>query len=169
MIVEIIDEVEDSAREVEDIEPKGPIIWNYFKVAGVQSKSGGAKNVTCNFCDTVFVGCSSSRAFAHILGRPVLGQKKSNAKECVPMRKRDDNRYAEFKTAQKVLNQDMTTSKEGQLSSSKAKQSVLNLTSLGKRTVTGQMNIVESKELDSTIASFTFDAQQGPGMDARSS
>jgi hypothetical protein len=80
---------------------------------------------TCNFCDTVFVGCSSSRAFAHILGRPVLGQKKSNAKACVPMRKSDDNWNAEFKTAQKVLNQE-TTSKEEKLSSSKAKQSVLN-------------------------------------------
>ena len=79
MIVEIIDEVEDPEREDEDIEPTGPIIWNYFKVSGVQSKSGRAKNVTCNFCDTVFVGCSSSRAFAHILGRPVLGQKNSNS------------------------------------------------------------------------------------------
>ncbi len=167
--VEIIDEVEDPAREDEDIEPKGPIIWNYFKVAGVQSKSGGAKNITCNFCDTVFVGGISSRAFAHILGRPVLGQKKSNAKACAPMRKSEDNWYAEFKTAQKVLNQEMT-SKEEQSSSSKAKQSALNLTSLGKRTVTEGMKIVESKKLDFTIASFTFDAQQcGPGMDARSS
>jgi hypothetical protein len=85
------------------------------------------------------------------------------------MRKRDDDQYAEFKTVQKVLNQEMTTSEEKQSSSSKAKLSVLNLTSLGKRTVTGEMNIVESKELDSTIAGFTFDAQQGPGMDARSS
>ncbi len=64
----------------------------------------------------------------------------------------------------KVLNQE-TTSKEEQSCSSKAKQSVLNLTSLGKRTLTGEMKIVESKELDSTIASFIF----GPGMDARSS
>jgi hypothetical protein len=155
MIVEIIEEVEDPEREDEDIEPTGPIIWNYFKVSGVQSKSGGAKNVTCNFCDTVFVGCSSSRAFAHILGRPVLGQKKSNVKSCVPLRKSDDNRYVEFKTAQKVLNQEMT-SKEEQLSSSKANQSVLNFTSLGKRTVTGEMKTVESKELDS-IASFIFE------------
>ncbi len=45
MILEIIDEVEDPAREDEDIEPKGPIIWNYFKVAFDQGKSGGAKNL----------------------------------------------------------------------------------------------------------------------------
>jgi hypothetical protein len=96
MIVEIIDEVEDPEREDEDIEPTGPIIFqSCCQLAGVQSKSGGAKNVTCNFGDTVFVGCSSSRAFAHILGRPVLGQKKSNAKACVPMRKSDDNWYAD--------------------------------------------------------------------------
>jgi hypothetical protein len=94
---------------------------------------------TCHFCDTVFVGCSSSRAFAHILGRPALVQKKSNAKACVPMRKSDDNWNAEFKTAQKDLNQE-TTSKEEKLSSSKAKQSVLNLTSQGKRTATGDEN-----------------------------
>ena len=48
-------------------------------------------------------------------------------------------------------------SKEAQLSSSKAKQSVLNLTSLGKRTATGEMKIVESKTLDSTIASFIYE------------
>ena len=156
MIVEVIDEVEDPEREDEDIEPSGPIIWNYFKVAGVQSKSCGAKNVTCNFCDTVFVGCSSSRAFAHILGRPVLGQKKSNAKACVPIRKSDDNRYAEFKIAQKVLNTEMMA-KERQLSSSQAKQTGLDLTSPGKRTVTGEMKIVESKMLDTTIANFFYE------------
>jgi hypothetical protein len=47
-----------------------------------------------------------------------------------------DNRYAEFKSAQKILNKEIT-SKEAKLSSSKAKQFVLNLTSLGKRAVTG--------------------------------
>ena len=71
-------------REDEDIELTGPIIWNYFKVAGVQSKSGGAKNVTCNFGDTVFVGCSSSRAFAHILGRPARrNQMLKHVYQCV--------------------------------------------------------------------------------------
>jgi hypothetical protein len=72
------------------------------------------------------------------------------------MSKSDYNRYAEFKTEQKVLNQEMT-SKEERLSFSKAKQSVLNFTSLGKRTVTGEMKNFESKELDSTIASFIFE------------
>ena len=51
-------------------------------------------------------------------------------------------------------------SKEAQLSSSKAKQSVLDLSSPGKRTVTGEMKIVgskNSKTLDSTIANFIYE------------
>jgi hypothetical protein len=76
------------------------------------------------------------------------------------MRKNDDNRYAEFKTAQKVLNHEMTSNEmtsKGEQLSLESKQSVLNLTSLGKRTVTGEMKLVESMELDSTIASFIFE------------
>ena len=155
MSVEIIDEVQDLEREDGDIQPRGSIIWNYFKIDGVQSKKGGAKNVTCIFCDHVLIGCSSSRAFAHILGRPVLDQRKSNVKACIPIRRDDDDRYAKFKNAQKDLNKEMM-SKEAQLSSSKAKQSVLNLTSLGKRTVTGEMKNL-SRRSYSTIASFIFE------------
>ena len=44
----------------EDADQAGPIIWNYYKVLCVQSKKGGAKNVTCPFCDTNFSGCSST-------------------------------------------------------------------------------------------------------------
>ena len=159
MSMDVIDEVLsvlDTEKDDEAIEHTGTIIWNYYKNAGVQSKKGRAKNFTCIFCDSTFTGCSSSRAVAHILGRPVLGQKKTNVRSCVPIRKDDDNRYAQFKTAQKVLNKEMM-SKEAQLSSSKAKQSVLDLSSPGKRTVTGEMKIVESKTLDSTIASFIYE------------
>ena len=31
----------------EDIERTGSITWNYYKIDGVQSKRGCAKNVTC--------------------------------------------------------------------------------------------------------------------------
>ena len=124
MSVEIVDEVQDLERDDGDIQPRGSIIWNYFKIDGVQSKKGGAKNVTCIFCDHVLIGCSSSRAFAHILGRPVLDQRKSNLKACIPIRRDDDDRYAKFKNAQKDVNKEMM-SKEAQLSSSKAKQAVL--------------------------------------------
>ena len=49
-------------------------------------QKGEEKNVICIVCDTDLVSCSSS--FAHIIGRPVLDQKKSNIKACVPVRKR---------------------------------------------------------------------------------
>jgi hypothetical protein len=44
--------------------------------------------------------------------------------------------------------------KERQLSSSQAKQTFLDLSSPGKRTVTGEMKIVELKMLDSSIPNF---------------
>ena len=62
-------------QDAEDIDATGSIVWNYYKIDGVKSKRGGAKNVTCTFCDAAFSGCSSFRAFAHILGRAALGQK----------------------------------------------------------------------------------------------
>ena len=49
-----------------------------IKLICVQSKRAGAKNITCTFCDSTFTGCSSTRALAHILGRPVLRQKRTN-------------------------------------------------------------------------------------------
>ena len=117
-----------AAQDAQDVEQTGSIIWNYYKIDGVQSKQGGAKNVRCAFCDTAFIGCSSSRAFAHILGRAVLDQKRPNVAACAPIRKEDDNRYAQFKTAQKVLNKEMMA-KERQLSTSQKRQNVLDLTS----------------------------------------
>ena len=59
----MVDDVEPLVLEPEDGEDAdqiGPIIWNYYKVLCVQSKKGGAKNVTCTFCDTNFTGCSST-------------------------------------------------------------------------------------------------------------
>jgi hypothetical protein len=92
MDVEIVGETQGSEQEDEDCVQTGSIIWKCYKVDGVQSKKDGEKKVTCIFCDTVFVGCSSSRAFAHILGRSVLEQEKSNGKPCIPMCKDGDNR-----------------------------------------------------------------------------
>ena len=81
----------------ERAEQTGSIIWNYYKIDGVKNKRGRAKNITCAFCDTactfvILTGCSSSRAFANILGRAVLGQKRPNVEASVPIRKDDDNR-----------------------------------------------------------------------------
>ena len=67
------------------------------------------------------------------------------------MRKDYDDRYAQFKTAQKVLNKQVMT-KEAQLNSSKSCQTVLDSTSPEKRTVTEEMKTIESKTLDSAVA-----------------
>jgi len=100
---------------------------------GAQSKRGCAKNAMCAFCDSSFTGCSTSRAFAHLLGRAVLGQKIANIGSCVLIRKEDDN--IDNSKAQKVLNKDMMA-EEQQLSSLQRKQIVLDLTSPAKRLLT---------------------------------
>jgi microcompartment protein CcmL/EutN len=74
----------------------------------------------CTFCDSPFTACSTSRAFAHILGRAVLGQKGADIGACVPIRKEADNKYKQFST-QKVLNNDKMA-KEQQLSTSQRLQ-----------------------------------------------
>ena len=81
---------------------------------------------------------------------------KANIGACVPIRKEDDNRYAQFKTAQKVLNKEMMA-KEQQLSTSQRKQTVLDLTSPAKRLLTGEIKNVESKMLDTTFANFFYE------------
>ena len=152
-------EIEESNEDTDDIDQAGPIIWTYYKIDGYQSRRGGSKNVTCLFCDNNFTGCSTTRAFAHILGRAVLGQKRANVAKCVPIRKIDDDRQALFKAAQKVL-ENAVEAKEREMSISKAKQSVisfLDLTSPAKRTATGDVKVVDSKQLDSTIANFFYE------------
>ena len=74
----------------------------------------------------------------------------------MPISKDDDNRYNQFKTAQKVLNKEIM-SKERQLSTSPKKQTVLDLTSPAKRLATGEIKVVETNMLDTTIASFFYD------------
>ena len=120
----------------------------------MQGKKGGSKNVTSAVCDKTLTGCRSSLALAHILGRPVLEQSKVNFRFCLPpISKDDDNRYAQFKTAQKVLNKcKQVMTKEVQLSSSKSSEIVLDSTSPEKRTVTEEMKTIESKTLDSAVA-----------------
>ena len=116
-----IDLVDDEDQE------SGQIIWKYFKSFGIQSKKGGVKNVTCMFCDSQMSGCGSSRAYAHLLGRPVLGQSKMGVKACHPLRNSRDNRYVMFKSAQRLLEIEMKV-KEDKLRSSAAKQKVLDFT-----------------------------------------
>ena len=61
--------------------------------------------------------------------------------------------------AQKALNREMMVKER--LSCSQARQSVLDSTiSPGKRTVTGEMKLIESETLDSSIASFFYENAQ---------
>jgi hypothetical protein len=68
----------------------------------------------------------------------------------------DDTWSAQFKDPQKVLNKEILC-KEAKLSSSKAKQTVLDLTSLAKRTLTGEMKIVESKTHYYTVSKSLYE------------
>ena len=71
--------------------------------------------------------------------------------------KKNDNRHSEFMIAQKALNKEMMAM-ERLLSCSQARQSVLDsIISSGKRTETGEMKLIESETLDSTIASFFYE------------
>ena len=45
--------------------------------------------------------CSSSRAFAHILGGAALAQKRPNVGACVPVRKDGNNQHADLKLLRK--------------------------------------------------------------------
>ncbi len=78
----------DADVDVEQTQTTGSIIWNHDEIDGVQSKRGGAKNITYTFCDTAFTGCS--QAFA------VLGEMRLNVGAFVPIRKGGDyNRFAQ--------------------------------------------------------------------------
>ena len=57
--------------------------------------------------------------------RPVLGQKRTNIRICVSIRKDNDNRYAQFKAAQKVRHNDVMA-KERELTSSIDNSKILN-------------------------------------------
>ncbi len=79
-------------------------VWKYFTVTNhTEAKKGGAKNAGCMFCEKIFTGCSTARAAAHILARPVMGQVKTGVQSCVAINKKDDDRRGALKEAQKKL------------------------------------------------------------------
>ncbi len=64
---------DDPCTEQED--STSNYIWQYFDITNLsEAEKGGDKNAVCKFCHKTFSGSSTSRAAAHILGRPVLGQ-----------------------------------------------------------------------------------------------
>ncbi len=55
------------------------------------------------FCDKFFSGCSTARAAAHILVRPVISQIKAGIQSCVAINKKDDDRRGALRQAQKTV------------------------------------------------------------------
>jgi hypothetical protein len=83
MSIDVVDEalsVLEPEPDDEDIELTGTIIWYYYVIVGVQSERGGAKNVMCTFSDCALTGCTSTRAIALILGRPVTSSQTEESK-----------------------------------------------------------------------------------------
>jgi len=79
-------------------------VWQYFTVTNnTEAKKGGSKNAQCMFCDKSFSGCSTSRAAAHILARPVMNQDRAGIQPCVAIKKKDDDRRGSLRKAQKTM------------------------------------------------------------------
>ena len=78
----------------------------------------------CKFCDRWFSGMSTTRAVAHILGRPVMGQTTSGIKSCIAIKKAEDDRCADLKKARDELAA-VNREKESVLDSKIRKQGVL--------------------------------------------
>ena len=97
-------------------------VWQYFAVINnTNARKGCTKNAVCMFCDKSFSGCSTSRAAAHILGRPVLAQEKAGIRSCMAIYKKDDDRV---RTAQKTMGE-MMLDKEQSMDGKKRKQQVM--------------------------------------------
>ena len=92
----------------------------------------------------------------HFGTAPVLGQSKAGIQACIVINKKDDDRHAAFKTAQKAIGE-VIRGKEVSKSSQKRKQQVMDglLPSLTKKTVESTLIASQksgTKELDSKIA-----------------
>ena len=91
-----------SSHESEVVEAH--YVWQYFTVTNnTEAKKGGSKNAQCMFCDKSFSGCSTSRAAAHILARPVMNQDRAGIQPCVAIKKKDDDRRGSLRKAQKTM------------------------------------------------------------------
>ncbi len=67
-------------------------IWKYFADISGHGEKGGSKNVQCKLCDRNFTGMSTTRAVAHILGQPVMGQATAGIKSCIAIKTEEGRR-----------------------------------------------------------------------------
>jgi hypothetical protein len=81
-------------------------------------------NACCMFCEKSFSGCSTARAAAHILARPVMGQSKAGIQSCVAINKKDDDRRGALRQAQKTVSEVIRV-KELAIVGTKRKQQVM--------------------------------------------
>ena len=61
------------AQDAEDIEATGSIVWNYYKIDGVQSKRGGAKNVRDSDVDVDQASPDWTGPTGRVPSRPATG------------------------------------------------------------------------------------------------
>ena len=133
-------------------------VWKYFAVTNnTDARKGGAKNAVCMFCDKSFSGCSTSRAAAHILGRPVLAQEKAGIRLCIAIYKKYYDRRSALTIAQKTIGE-MMRGKEQSMDGKKRKQQVMDklLVSPSKQSVESSVIVSKSgsKEVNTKIVSF---------------
>jgi hypothetical protein len=65
-------------------------VWQYFR--------GRARNALCIFYGTMLSGCSTSRAAAPLLARPIMGQMKAGILPYIAINIKDDDRRRALKT-----------------------------------------------------------------------
>jgi hypothetical protein len=154
------DEADSQLPEIEDA--AAHYVWQYFTVTNHSNpKKGGSKNAVCMFCDKIFSGCGTSRAAAHILGRPVMGREKAGIHPCIAINRKDDDRRGALRNAQKQLGE-VIHEKEQTISGKKRKQQAMDelLTSATKQSrndssIGSQKS--GSKDVDAMIASFFYE------------
>ncbi len=160
--------VADDAIMIDDAELPGSeaakdhFVWQYFTVTNnTDPKKGGAKNALCMFCDKNFSGCNTSRAAAHLLARPVMGQDKAGIKRCIAINKKDDDRRGALRNAQRAIGK-VIRDKEQSVAEKKWKQQVMDdlITSPTKQSV--ESSLIGSQksgtnEVDAMIASFFYE------------
>ena len=155
-------------NDADDVEPpesevaEAHYFWQYFTVTNnTEARKGGSKNAQCMFCDKFFAGCSTTRAAAHILGRPVMSQDRPGFHPCVAINKKDDDRRGSLKKAQKTMG-DVIRLKEQSMEGKKRRQQVMDelVTPPTKKTVESSLigsQKLGSKEVDAVIASFFYE------------
>ena len=98
-----MEDASDAAEHPENEAADAHYVWQFFSVTNsTDPKKGGSKNACCMFCEKSLSGCSTARAAAHILARPVMGQSKAGIQSCVAINKKDDDRRGALRQAQKT-------------------------------------------------------------------